>query len=225
VDALLVDLYDTIVWGDWPRLSGHLAGRLGVDIVTLRVGLEATHAGRSTGRYGSVAGDLAAVAEACGMVTREPFLSELVTDVVGFLQQNVHLYDDVLPVLRRLRSSGTRVALVSNCDHATRPVVDALGLEREVDSVLLSCEVGSAKPDAGIFLEALRRLQVAADASAFVDDQPVYLDGAAALGIRTFRIVRDPARRGASKDDTHPVIADLTQLGLRPKTLPPGRRD
>jgi HAD superfamily hydrolase (TIGR01509 family) len=212
VDALLVDLYDTIVWGDWPRLSGHLAGRLGVDIVTLRVGLEATHAGRSTGRYGSVSGDLAAVAEACGMVSREPFLSELVTNVVGFLQQNVHLYDDVLPVLRRLRSSGTRVALVSNCDHATRPVVDALGLEREVDSILLSCEVGSAKPDAGIFLEALRRLQATAEGSVFVDDQPCYLDGAATLGIRTLRIVRDPSRSEVPEPSTPPVISDLAEL-------------
>ncbi len=212
VDALLVDLYDTIVWGDWPRLSSHLAEHLSVDVTTLYVALESTHAGRATGRYGSVTGDLAAIAEACGLAAREPWLSEVAANMVGFLQQNVHLYDEVVPTLRALRSSGTRLALISNCDHATRPVVDALGLEGEVDSVLLSCEVGSAKPEAGIFLEALRRLEATAEASVFVDDQARYLDGAAALGIRTLRIVRDPSRGESPDPGAHPVIWDLTQL-------------
>ena len=120
----------------------------------------------------------------------EGLVADLANETVEYLRRNVHLYDDVLPVLRKMRAAGTRVALVSNCDHATRPIVDTLGLADEVDALLLSCEVACAKPDAGIFVEALRRLGAEAEGSLFVDDQPRFLDGAAALGIRPIRIVR-----------------------------------
>jgi HAD superfamily hydrolase (TIGR01509 family) len=204
--------YDTIAWTEWRVLAERLADRLGVDAATLLRAFEVTRQGRGTGKYGNVAGDLGAVAEVCGIVAHETVLSELAADTVRFLQQTVHLYDDVLPVLRKLRSSGTRVAVISNCDHATRPVIDALGLEREVDSVVLSFEVACVKPDAQIFLEALERLQVAPRTSVFVDDQARYLDGAAALGIRTLRIARAVSFGETSASGSHPVISDLMQI-------------
>jgi HAD superfamily hydrolase (TIGR01509 family) len=212
VDALLVDLYDTIAWTDWRVLAARVGGGLGVDGATLLRAFAGTREGRGTGQYGSVAGDLGAIAAACGIVAKVAVLSELATDTVRFLQGSVRLYDDVLPALRKVRSSGARVAVISNCDHATRPVVDALGLEREVDAVVLSFEVGSVKPDARIFLEALRRLQVAPGASVFVDDQARYLDGAAALGIRTLRIARTVSYGEASPAGPHPLISDLSQI-------------
>jgi len=121
----------------------------------------------------------------------------------------VHLYDDTLPALRELRGRGMRTAIVSNCDHFTRPAVDALGLEDEVDTVLLSFEVGAMKPDAPIYEEALRRLAVDADQAVFVEDQADYCEGAEALGIRALRIERE----GRDPDpERHPVIGDLRAL-------------
>ncbi len=110
---------------------------------------------------------------------------------IAWLRRGVHLYDDTLPALRELRGRGMRTAIVSNCDHFTRPAVDALGLEDEVDTVLLSFEVGAMKPDAPIYEEALRRLAVDADQAIFVEDQADYCDGAEALGIRALRIERE----------------------------------
>jgi HAD superfamily hydrolase (TIGR01509 family) len=215
VDALLVDLYDTIAWTEWRVLYERLALRLGVDPGALLRAFALTSANRSTGKYGSVGGDLAAVAAVCGIVAHEAVLAEVAADTVRYLQDSVRLYDDVLPVLRSLRSSGTRLAVVSNCDHATRPVIEALGLEHEVDSVVLSFEVASVKPDAPIFLEALRRLRVPPNRSVFVDDQPRYLDGAAALAIHTMRIARSVSYGEPSEPSAHPVIPDLTPLGPR----------
>jgi HAD superfamily hydrolase (TIGR01509 family) len=213
VNALLVDLYDTIVRADWSDLGAHLARRLGTDPAAVQRAFDSTRPQRAVGRFGSVAGNLAALAAACGVTPAEALLHDLAAEAVATLRQSARLYDDVLPVLRRLRAGGTAVALVSNCDHATRPLVDALGLEREVDAVILSFEVGSMKPEARIFREALDHLHATTDETVFVDDQPAYLDGAARLGIRTVLMVRDPAGPPPAAGP-HPVITSLEELVL-----------
>ena len=111
----------------------------------------------------------------------------------AFAENGVHLWEDSLPTLRELRARGLRTAIVSNCDHSTRPIVDELGLEREADAVVLSFEVGVAKPDAGIYQAALDALGARPEEAVFVDDQAAYCDGAEAIGIRSFLILRDDA--------------------------------
>jgi putative hydrolase of the HAD superfamily len=215
VKALLLDLYDTIVWTDWLALSRLLESRLGVDGVTLMRAFETTRAQRGIGRYGDVAGDLGALAAACGAIAGEDRWAGLASDTVALLKRSIRLFDDVLPVVEQLRSGGIPVAVISNCDHATRPVVDALGLPSHFDAMVLSCEVGSLKPEPAIFVEALRRLEVTAADSVFVDDQAAYLDGAAALGIRTFRMARPGSSDATEGGDAHPVISELSQLLFR----------
>ena len=56
--------------------------------------------------------------------------------------------------------------------------------------MVLSCEVGAAKPAAEIFRCALGRLGITADAAVFVDDQAGYCAGSVAEGISTVQIVR-----------------------------------
>ena len=118
----------------------------------------------------------------------------LIADLVEMereMADSVRLYDDSLEVVRALRADGVPTALVSNCSHNTRPIVDRLGLEREFDAVVLSFEVGAMKPDPAIYREALTRLGDPDPArSVFVDDQVRYCDGAAAIGLQTFLILR-----------------------------------
>jgi HAD superfamily hydrolase (TIGR01509 family) len=213
VKALLVDLYDTLVWTDWRALGQWMAARLQVDGHTLMGAFETTSVARGRGRYGSVKGDLAALVTAARGASDESFLAALETELLAFLEQATHLYEDVVPMLRTLRAAGTRVAIVSNCDHVTRPLLDRLGLDREVDATVLSFEVGSLKPDAVIFEHALARLGAKAAEALFVDDQDRFLDGALALGMRTLRIARTrPDAKAADAAGPHPVIADLTEL-------------
>jgi len=213
VKALLVDLYDTLVWVDWRPLGDRLAARLEVDGDTLLRAFETTSTARGTGQHGSVRGDLAAIVAATGARASDASLAALEDELMVFLGHSAHLYDDVVPALRALRGAGTRIAIVSNCDHATRPLLARLGLHSEVDAAVLSCEVGSLKPDAAIFEHALARLDASAAQAVFVDDQPRFLAGARALGIRTLRMVRASQYPAFVEDEgAHPVIADLTQL-------------
>jgi len=212
--ALLVDLYDTLLWVDWRPLGDRLAARLAVDGDTLLRAFETTSTARGTGHYGSLRGDLAAIAEAAGAGRDPASLASLEDELMTLLPRGAHLYDEVRPVLRDLREAGTRIAIVSNCDHATRPLLAHLGLVDEVDATVLSCEVGRLKPDRAIFEHALAKLDVGAGQAVFIDDQPRFLAGARALGIRTLRMVRATHYPTFADNDDggDPVIADLTQL-------------
>lgn len=213
--ALLVDLYETLVWTDWQALGHLMTARLNVDGPTLLRAFEATSVGRGTGQYGSVRGDLAAIIAATAEPPRavDPaWLEALEVDLNAFLREHTHLYPDVRPVLRKLREAGTRVAIVSNCDHATGPLLEGLGLSSDVDATVLSFAVRSIKPDAAIFEHALACLGVSGDDAIFVDDQPRFLDGARAVGIRTLQIARTPGYLPTGGAEEHPVIADLNAL-------------
>jgi len=213
VHAALLDLFDTLVWGNWPALRARLAARIRVEAPTLSEAYRSTYALRQTGGYGSAEGDMAAIVEACGLEPDPELVRELAAITSAHLDGSVRPYEDSLPVLRALRERGVRTAIVSNCDHFARPLVDDLRFEREVDAILLSVEVGTEKPKPGIYRAALEALTVEPGDAVFVDDQPDYLDGAGAVGIPTLQIVRENEPfEGYGELGRHRVIRDLTAL-------------
>ena len=215
VRAALIDLYDTLAWTDWPTMRAELEERFGIGEEQLLRAFTTTREARSIGAYGSAEGDLAAVLEAAGVPADADLVHELNEARARALAENgVHLWDDSIPTLRELRGRGIRTAVVSNCDHATRPIVDDLGLAREVDAIVLSFEVGAAKPDPGIYRAALEAVGAGPEEAVFVDDQAWYCRGAEALGIRSFMIRRDDADpvEGFGAAGDREVLPDLRSL-------------
>jgi putative hydrolase of the HAD superfamily len=84
------------------------------------------------------------------------------------------------------RARGGRTAMLSN---GVPEIVDVIRRHRDLDdffdAVIISCEVGCAKPDPRIYRIALARLGVDAPAAIFVDDVAANLDAAAGLGLQT----------------------------------------
>ncbi|HWR98509.1 MAG TPA: HAD-IA family hydrolase, partial [Candidatus Methanoperedens sp.] len=74
--------------------------------------------------------------------------------------------------LAALRAQGLKVAVVSNYDSRLHRVVVELGLRRFFDAVLVSSEVGWAKPSPRIFAAALAALRVAPAEALMVGDRP-----------------------------------------------------
>ena len=211
MDAVLLDLYDTIVRSRWGQLSERITAELGIEKPDLFRAYERTRAARGVGTYGSVQGDMTAIVEAVGVDPDPELIARLLEMEREFSETGVELWEDSVPVVRELRARGTGTALISNCSHSTRPIVDRLGIAEEFDEVLLSFEVGMHKPDPGIYQEALHRLgDIAPERAVFVDDQPAYCDGAAALGIDTFLI--DRSGDGTPDLNGHRVIRDLRAL-------------
>jgi putative hydrolase of the HAD superfamily len=211
MDAVLLDLYDTLVRSRWGQLSERVTAELGIDKADLFRAYELTRAARGVGTYGSVQGDMTAIVEAVGVDPDPELIGRLLAMEREFSETGVELWEDSLPVVRELRARGVRTALISNCSHSTRPIVDRLEISEEFDEILLSFEVGMHKPDPEIYREALRRLgEVPPDRAVFVDDQPAYCDGAAALGIETFLI--DRSGDGTPDLNGHRMIGDLRAL-------------
>ena len=225
---MLLDLYDTLVWADWVALrSGRdrLAVRAGAEIAAAREQWAQTHDRRMRGLNKGLEGDLAAVLEACGVVTTPDLLRDLAAEEYANWAGGVSPYEDVVPELSKLRDKGYRLAIVSNASCEAGGVVAALGLDALVDAVVLSCDIGWLKPEPAILQAALHRLEVAAPEQALlVDDLPTNLDAAATLGLQTVlmarpggRTVASPAPDGGPRR-VHPRITRLAELWPLPSS-------
>ncbi len=189
LEACLVDAYDTIVTCDFSILRNELSALAGISPVTWQVEYARIGPLVSDGRI-SKAEAFTRLLRAADREASPALVAELVRQDQELLLAHAHVYDDVIPVLSGLRDRGIKIAIVSNCTENTRPLLIKHGLDALADTLVLSCEVRSAKPAAEIFRCALDRLGVAAEAAVFVDDQPAYCAGSVAAGIRAVQIVR-----------------------------------
>ena len=101
-----------------------------------------------------------------GVPTDDGVVDRMLAADQDYVRERAVLHEDTVPFLESLRAKGVRTAFVSNCADNTRPLLEWLGLGSLVDELVLSCEVGAAKPDPVIFEVALARLGVAAEDSA-----------------------------------------------------------
>jgi len=214
-DAVLLDLYDTVVWSEWSSWQHMLAERLGISDRIVGRALDATRPARSVGTYGDAAGDIAAIVRATGVDPSPALIDDLLRlERETMIDGGVHVYDESADVVRRLRDDGVPTVLVSNCSHNTRPIVANLGLDKLFDEVILSFEVGASKPSPEIYRIALARVgDPDPRRSVFVDDQLTYCEGAQAVGLQAFLIVRPRTPPdGIARRNGYPTIADLHAL-------------
>jgi putative hydrolase of the HAD superfamily len=137
MDAVLLDLYDTIARTHWGQLSERITAELGIEKPDLFRAYELTRAARGVGTYGSVEGDMTAIVEAVGVDPNPGLIQRLLGLEREFSATGVELWEDSLPVVRTLRARGTKTALISNCSHSTRPIVERLGIDEEFVEILL----------------------------------------------------------------------------------------
>ena len=105
-----------------------------------------------------------------------------------------HVFDDVTgsDLLRKLKQSGVTLGVVSNWDSRLHTILKSTGLADYFDFILASAEVGSAKPDKKIFLEAIRRSNVNAKEVCHIgDDIRADIQGANSVEIDAILIDRN----------------------------------
>ena len=113
------------------------------------------------------------------------------------------VHEAVLPIIARLVGR-VKLVLVSNTNALhVRYCVAALPILQKLDALVMSNEVGFAKPDPAIFEHALGLAGVAPHEAAFFDDIQAYVDAASALGIAGRLFTTAPA-----------FERDLTSFGL-----------
>ena len=209
-DACLVDLYDTLLSCDFSPNRRELPKLAGVTPDAWNEAYSHLWVAVQTGRL-SKAEAFAQSLRALGAQPSADLVGALVDLDRELAFASARLYDDAIPFLDRLRAADIKIAIVSNCSEHTRPLLTELGVIALADAVVLSCEVGAAKPSAEIFLRALDQLGVAATAAVFVDDQASYCAGAAALGIAAVQIVRGEPDGNVPAAGTA-VVRSLTEV-------------
>ena len=123
------------------------------------------------------------------------------------------LYDDALPCLGALRDAGLRLATVTNAAGAhQRAKLEALGLVSVFDAVLISGELGVAKPHRKIFRTACATLGVHPAQAVHVGDR-LDMDAQGARDAGLHGVWLDRSCRGAlPRDAGISVIFRLSEL-------------
>jgi putative hydrolase of the HAD superfamily len=216
IQAVLLDALGTLVELErpWPHLVGELAAR-GV-VVGEEDARRAMLAEMAYYRaHHDEAVDWKALKDLrrrCAAVVQDELGSSLpLDDVLGALLAAIRFraYPEVPGVLVRLREHGARLAVVSNWDVSLHDVLERTGLRPLVDAVVISAELGVAKPDPAIFRAALHRLGAAADGALHVGDSVEHdVAGARAAGIDAVLV----ARNGVAPPEGVRTIASLAEL-------------
>ena len=212
LDACLLDAYDTIVHTDFTPYRNVLPTMAGIPADALYREFGRVAPALSVGQI-SITEAFAEILRARGVEPRPDLVRAMADKSRELLLLSGRLYDDVLPLLRTLRTRGIKVAIVSNCDENTRDLLVEVGVAALTDVLALSNEVGAVKPAAQIYQYALDKLGVTAEAALFVDNNATFCAGAAALGIQAVQIVRKARDAGDAGVVTGtPVVRSLSEL-------------
>jgi putative hydrolase of the HAD superfamily len=121
-------------------------------------------------------------------------------------------YEETHEVLEELKRRSLGVGLISNWDHTARKILDRLDLSRFLDPIVVSFEVGHAKPSAEIFRIALERGGVPPEECLYVGDN--YYDdalGARKVGMRPL-IINRFGRLGVEEITDCPILTSLREV-------------
>jgi putative hydrolase of the HAD superfamily len=83
-----------------------------------------------------------------------------------------------------------RLVVVSNFDRRLHRLLDSLGLNDLLDDVLVSSEIGAAKPDPTALLLALARLDLQPSQVWHVGDSAADVEAAQRAGITCLQVIR-----------------------------------
>jgi putative hydrolase of the HAD superfamily len=122
---------------------------------------------------------------------------------------NYALFDDVVPVLDRLREEGLTLGVVSNFEEWLERLLERLGVRSYFEVRVISGLEGLEKPDPRIFRLAMERAGVEPAASVYVGDNPEF-DVDPALAVGMFPVLVD--RRDRFPDAPGARITSMEQL-------------
>lgn len=149
----------------------------------------------------------------------EVFFAELgISDTNGLIETlygeftdlaNYALFDDVVPVLERLRAAGLTLGVISNFEEWLERLLERLGVRPYFDVRVISGIEGLEKPDPAIFELAIARAGTRPERSVYVGDNPEFdVDPAQAVGM--FPVLID--RRERHPNAPGPRITSMGEL-------------
>jgi putative hydrolase of the HAD superfamily len=228
VEVIFLDAGGVLLYPDWERVSAILA-KYGIAVPSAQLAEAEFAAKRSMDEAGftTTTGDITEPDGYLGWVVKA---ADVDYDHEGLHAaaaefESTHASDnlwsdmpeEVPGALARLRHAGYRLAVLSNTESNLRDRIKSAGIEPFFETLVISAEVGSEKPDRKIFDEALRRMAVAPEHALHVGDF-YSIDVVGARGARIPAVMLDS--KGLSPDRDVTRVASLTELAdyLIPRT-------
>ncbi len=148
------------------------------------------------------------------------FRMEIAEDLFNtfYSVDNVTIYDDVLPTLKRLREEGYKMGLVSNNTEFAKLIVKFYGFEKFFNTIIISYEVGYEKPDAEIFKTALKNLGSNPSSTVYIGDD-YFLDVLGARKVDITPILLDRKHKFREIEREVIVINTLSPLPILLKNI------
>jgi putative hydrolase of the HAD superfamily len=190
IQAVLFDLFETLVTesGVRPARASSLGERLGIEPEAFRRQWRIRRPRVILGQL-SFADALSDICEALAGRVDAPAVQEIREQRIREKAAVFHrIRDDVAALLTELTSRGVGLGVISNCFEEDVRAWPACGLARQVQCTVFSFAEGVAKPDAGIYRIAARRLGIEPATTVFIGDGgDRELEGAEQAGFRAFR--------------------------------------
>lgn len=121
-------------------------------------------------------------------------------------------YDSVTDILSALKRNSIKIGLISNWDNTSRSVLKRNNLDDLFDDIIISSEVGYAKPDKEIFTFALNKAKVQPSECLFVGDN--YYDdviGSNKVNIKAL-LINPYGKIGIEELNYTEIISNISEL-------------
>lgn len=216
---MIFDLFETLITESDTRPAGasSLGARLNLDPDGFRVQFRRRRASIVLGQMSFV--DATAESAAALGATIDPSqLKELRTERLRIKAVPLMSVEaKILAMLDDLVCRGKRLVVISNCFAEDVAAWTASPLARRFHATVFSHQVGLAKPEPAIYLEACRRIDVQPHASVFIGDgESNELAGATEAGVRALQALwflrRWPVARPTGGHPGLDTPADVTRL-------------
>jgi putative hydrolase of the HAD superfamily len=112
---------------------------------------------------------------------------ELLQDYLTYFKESCMPFANLIRVLEKVKRSGSLIGIITNGrGQFQMDNIQALGIDKYTDTILISDWEGMKKPDPEIFKAALKRLKASAEESVFVGDHPEKdIKAAQCIGMKT----------------------------------------
>jgi putative hydrolase of the HAD superfamily len=149
----------------------------------------------------------------CGLLISEAEALELIEhDNSQWTNEN----PEMLALARDLHGAGFKTAILSNMERRMLAAMrKKLKWLDEFDVQIYSCELGTVKPEAEIYLECCRQLDCKPQEALFLDDKKVNTEGARKVGMKAyvFHSAVDPVMLTGQSEITVPELRTLLLAG------------
>ena len=220
--AVLFDFFNTLISGKNAKrraVTRGMGADIGVDPELFAQVFTEVWPERMTGELGDLRTQLRIVAGRLGADPSEAAVEAAIRRRSDLVRETILLQNESVRILLTLRAAGWRVAIVSNCTIDSAEVIHTTELARASDAVILSCEVGVAKPDPAIYRLACESVDAGAPAgNVYVGDgADRELRGADDLGMRAIQTHQFAQNDPAWTGERIATLADLLPLlGVEP---------